>query len=313
MIFKSKIRKQLVKDFLDYVSKFIENEKLVDSIKKQIDDSIKSGYELIDNNEWGIAFENVSENLSEHYVILDRKGISLAKEVVKKCNLDYSWIYSLQRIDSLGYIEGSWRLVDSEQVAKENPYTFYKPSKEITKQLKVGDAAKMTFEFDSTDNEHPLAERMWVLINEIRDDQFVGQLDNHPFYIHDLFAGDTVKFEHKHIIDHSLNLTEPNLVDKYIDRCFVSNRVLYDNVPVGYLYREEPENSENKEYKDSGWRILSGEESQEYMDNSENSSFVSLGAVLSRDDSIIGLLDSEIGSEFERKENGKFELITKKN
>ena len=310
MMFKSKIKKRLVTDFLDYVSKFIENEKLEDSIKKQINDSIKLGYELIDNNEWGITFEIVSENLSEHYVILDREGISLAKEVVKKYKLENSWIYSLQRIDSPGYIAESWRLIDSEQIAKNNPYTFYKPSKEITRQLKVGDTAKMTFEFDSTDNEHSSAERMWVLINEIKGDQFIGQLDNHPYYIHDLFVGDTVKFEHKHIIDHNLDLTEPNLVDKYIDRCFVSHRVLYDNVPVGYLYREEPESSEEKEYDDSGWRILSGEKTQEYMDNCENSSFVSLGAVLSRDDSIIKLLDFEIGSEFERKENGKFERIT---
>ena len=66
---------------------------------------------------------------------------------------------------------------------------------------------------------------------------------------------------------------------------------------------------EERDYVDTGWRILSGDASDEYMDDSENISLVSLGAVLSRDDSFIDLLESEIGTSFERNENGVFEKI----
>jgi hypothetical protein len=44
---------------------------------------------------------------------------------------------------------------------------------------------------------------------------------------------------------------------------------------------------------------MCGDESQGYMDRSENISVVSLGAVLREDDRIVDLLDAPIGSSFE--------------
>jgi hypothetical protein len=206
---------------------------------------------------------------------------------------------------------GSWKLTDSEKLAKENKYTFYKPSREILKNLKVGNIVKLTFEFESSNSEHPGAERMWLEITEINEHKFKGTLDNHPFYLHELYAGDKIEFEYKHIIDHDLELSESNLVDKYYDRCFATNKVLYENAPINYIYREEPmEKDEERDYEDTGWRILSGDESDEYMEDSENISLVSIGSILSRDDSFIDLLESEIGTSFERNENRIFEEIT---
>lgn len=310
MLFNSKRRKQAVKDFFEYVESEVlpnENEtEIINGIQQQLE----SGFDLIENNEWGIAFENLSSELVEHYIIIDRKGTKLVRKIIKLCKLDKKWEFDLRRINSLGYKTGSWKLTDSEQLAKEHKYTFYKPSREITKNLKVGNIVKLTFEFDSSNSEHPSAERMWVEITEIGGEKFKGKLDNHPFYLHELYAGDEIVFEHKHIIDHDLELSEPNLIDKYYDRCFVTNRILYENAPINYIYREEPmEKDEERDYVDTGWRILSGDESDEYMDDSENISLVSLGAVLSRDDSFIELLESEIGTSFERNENGIFEEI----
>ena len=71
--------------------------------------------------------------------------------------------------------------------------------------------------------------------------------------------------------------------------------MLNEGYKVGYLYREEPD-----EERDSGWRITSNTESDEYMDDSNNVADVSLGAVLSRDDSFIDLLDQPTGSAFIR-------------
>ncbi|WP_282081450.1 immunity protein Imm33 domain-containing protein [Aquimarina algiphila] len=310
MIFNSKKRKQAVIDFFEHIkSEVLPIEKeteIVNGLQKQLE----SGYDLIANNEWGIAFENLGSELIEHYVIIDRKGTELVRRVIKLCKLDKKWEFDLRRINSLGYKMGSWKLTDSEDLAKKNKYTFYKPSREITKNLEIGNIVKLTFEFDSSNSEHPGAERMWVEIIEINGDKYKGKLDNHPFYLHELYAGDEIFFEHKHIIDHDLDISEPNLVDKYYDRCFATNKVLYENAPINYIYREEPmKEDEERDYVDTGWRILSGDESDEYMEDLENISLVSIGSVLSRDDSFIDLLDSEVGTSFERNENGIFEQI----
>ena len=310
MIFTSKKRKQAVKDFFHYVKFTILPDEKQSEIIEGITQKIDSGFGLIENNEWGIAFENLASELVEHFVIIDRKGTDLVRRVIKLCRLDSKWEFDLRRINSLGYKMGSWRLADSERLAKENKYTFYKPSREITRNLKVGNIVKLTFEFDSSNPEHPSAERMWVQITEINGEKFKGILDNHPFYLHELYAGDKISFEHRHIIGHDMELYEPNLVDKYYDRCFVTNKVLYDGAPINYIYREKPmEKDPERDYVDTGWRILSGDESDEYMGDLENISLVSLGAVLSIDDTFIELLESEIGARFERNENGIFEKV----
>ena len=52
-------------------------------------------------------------------------------------------------------------------------------------------------------------------------------------------------------------------------------------------------------------RILAGDETDEYLDK-ENLNYVSLGLVLSKDDSIIGLLEAPEGAAFMRTESGEF-------
>lgn len=309
MLFSNKKKKSVI-EFFDYVEfKLILTEEETEPvvlIKKRI----KEGRELISKNEWGIAFENLASELVEHFIIVNRKGESLAQDIIKRCKLDKDWILKLRRLNSNGYIKGSWSLVDCNILAEENKYTFYKPSRKITDQLEVGNLAKLNFQFKSKDDEDPLGERMWVIITEKNNDKFKGALDNNPFYLNELYYKDIIDFEHKHIIDHDLEVSEPNLIDKYHDRCFVNNQILYDGELPNYLYREEPmENDEERDYIDTGWRIMTGKETDEYMDNEDNFSFVSLGAVLSRDDSIIKILESEVGTSFERNSDGVFEII----
>lgn len=189
----------------------------------------------------------------------------------------------------------SWRLVDADPLAREHKYTFCKPSRELIATVKPGEVVKLIFEFDSDDPDAPGAERMWVRVTRVEPGpKFVGALDNYPKYIKDLAYGDTIEFEPCHVVNTEHDDAD-NLVEKYIARCFVTSRVLYDGSRVGYLYREEPDKPE-----DSGWRILAGDESEEYMDDPSHAHYVSLGAVLSRDDSFIHLLESPIGAEFER-------------
>ncbi len=310
MIFNSKKRIQVVKDFFEYVESEILQTEKKSEVSNKIKKQLETGFALIENNECKLAFKNLASELVEHFIIIDRQGTDIVKKVIKFCKLNKKWEFDLRRINSLGYKMGSWKLTDSEKLAKENKYTFYKPSRKLTKNLKIGNIVKLIFEFDSSNPKHPSSERMWVEITEISGEKFKGILDNHPFYLHELYAGDEIVFEHRHIIDHNLELSEPNLVEKYYDRCFVTNKVLYDNAPINYIYRENPmKKDEERNYVDTGWRILSGDESDEYIDNPENISFVALGAVLSKDDSFVDLLNSEIGTSFERNKNRVFKKI----
>ena len=81
----------------------------------------------------------------------------------------------------------------------------------------------------------------------------------------------------------------------------MTNNILHEGRQVGYLYREQPDQQD-----DSGWRFTAGDETDEYMDDANNASYVSLGAVLRQDDSILSLLDREVGVAFVRDDKGDF-------
>lgn len=195
----------------------------------------------------------------------------------------------------------SWYLADADELAAEYKYTFYKPSEKVIQEIAIGEVVKLIFRFESDDPEAPAAERMWVLVDEITDGCFKGRLNNEPKYITDLEFDDQIEFKSCHIISTEHN-DDNNIVERYMKRCYVTNRVLYDGKPAGYLYREEPDHED-----DSGWRITANDETDDYMENSENSSYVSLGAVLNQDDSFIELLVSPVGSAFVREaKSGQF-------
>ena len=80
--------------------------------------------------------------------------------------------------------------------------------------------------------------------------------------------------------------------------CLVSDRITIEGLPVGYMYRETPE-----EENDSGWRFLSGEETQDYIDDPNNSMVFEVNTLANYDTSIIPYLKSRPGTEWERIEN----------
>jgi hypothetical protein len=189
----------------------------------------------------------------------------------------------------------SWTLENADEVAAANKYTFFKSPRETISLVRPGEVVKLIFVFESENPEAPRAERMWVIVDQIHPDgHFVGRLDNEPQWIDDLKLGDEVTFDARHIINTEHD-SDDNMVERYIKRCFVTQRILSDGAKVGYLYREEPDNE-----NDSGWRFTANDESDEYMDNPKNIAFVSVGLVLSKDDSFIDLLDAPTGASFAR-------------
>lgn len=65
----------------------------------------------------------------------------------------------------------------------------------------------------------------------------------------------------------SLKIDSADIVDLIpsMGGCIASDKITVEGLPVGFMYREEPE-----EGWDSGWRFLSGTETEEYIDDAEN-------------------------------------------
>ena len=82
--------------------------------------------------------------------------------------------------------------------------------------------------------------------------------------------------------------------------CMASDRITIDGKGVGFMYREAPSDS-----IDSGWRFLSGEETQEYADQPKNFAIYDVNTIANYDPSIISYLDAPIGSAFGRGEDGE--------
>ena len=83
-----------------------------------------------------------------------------------------------------------------------------------------------------------------------------------------------------------------------LDACIASDRITVDGAPVGYMYREQPENS-----VDSGWRFFSGDESDDFANDPNNLSFYDINTIANYDPSITEHLQSEIGASFIRRQD----------
>lgn len=88
------------------------------------------------------------------------------------------------------------------------------------------------------------------------------------------------------------------------DGCIASSRIMIEGCPVGYCYREEPDNS-----WDSGWRFTAGDESDEYMNDSHNAGIYKLNTLCNEDPDILPLLNTPFPCAFERDENGNFKSV----
>jgi len=154
---------------------------------------------------------------------------------------------------------------------------------------------------------------MWVSVDRIDGPDFEGQLLSEPCERH-IAKGDPVRFGRGDILDFSFSdeRLEPTVEThrEYWERCLVDECVLYEGVPVEYIYREEPDmDEEGDKYPDSGWRIRgrSGEATDEELE-ARKPAYVALGAILNRDDSWLRLIDAPVGSAFMRNfETGEYE------
>ena len=80
----------------------------------------------------------------------------------------------------------------------------------------------------------------------------------------------------------------------------VSKICLNDGGVIRFLYREKPDREQ-----DSGWRMFSGHESDEYTNDPRNIKLINVGYILDKDPSLLEPLQGDYGSVFERVDKGQ--------
>jgi hypothetical protein len=98
------------------------------------------------------------------------------------------------------------------------------------------------------------------------------------------------------------NFKKMDISDQFADfprigAVMASKMVTEKKKKVKFMYREKPTRDE-----DSGWRIFSGFEDQEYVDNPNNTGIYNPTTILKIDSSIANLLLKPLGSVFERED-----------
>lgn len=196
----------------------------------------------------------------------------------------------------------SWELEDVETAARNNQDSFFIPAREERNSQKIGDLVRLHFLLKEPKDDAPRAERMWVEIIKSKSllGKYVGVLTNQPQYIRDLNAGDKIEFYPKHIARTIVKKDDSRWIDSYEKMALVSKMYLEKDTTIRFLYREEPGREE-----DSGWRMFTGNESDEYNNDSQNVRIVNVGWLLDRDPTLLEPLKGEYGSAFERSEKGQ--------
>ncbi|MDR1923433.1 MAG: DUF2185 domain-containing protein [Planctomycetaceae bacterium] len=77
--------------------------------------------------------------------------------------------------------------------------------------------------------------------------------------------------------------------------CFASDMITVEAFKVGFLYRQESDFE-----GDSGWRFLTGFESDQYMDDGKNFALFDINWIVNCDPEILPYLDEPVGSAFGR-------------
>jgi len=80
-----------------------------------------------------------------------------------------------------------------------------------------------------------------------------------------------------------------------IGACMATDKITVDGELVDFIYRENPDFE-----ADSGWRFLSGTETQDYADNSDNWAIYDTNTIANYDKAIIPYLALPVGTELER-------------
>lgn len=97
--------------------------------------------------------------------------------------------------------------------------------------------------------------------------------------------------------DYKYRIKSEDIIDMIPSKGYgiVSDKITIHGEKVGFMYREGKEEEE-----DSGWRFMSGTESEEYVEDPQNQMFFDLNTIANYDPAIIPYLHLKKGTELER-------------
>ena len=192
-----------------------------------------------------------------------------------------------------------WTLENIVKTAAKNPESFFIPNELERRSQKVGAMVRLHFTILKRKDTDPHAERMWVEIFQSMEKNrtYKGYLTNQPAIIKGLKIGDTVEFGPEHIAQTIIKQNDPRWIDSAEKNAILSEMVRSKGKPIRFMYREAPDNEE-----DSGWRMFSGEEDDEYANNASNMKLVNVGYLLDKDPTLLQPLKSKADVAFERTE-----------
>jgi len=91
------------------------------------------------------------------------------------------------------------------------------------------------------------------------------------------------------------------IITKPMGYALATDRILVDGMPIGYMYRQQPDNKQ-----DSGWRFFAGDEDEDYLDNPDNIEIMNVNTIAHYDKTIIPFLESDYETAYAKDENGDF-------
>ena len=191
----------------------------------------------------------------------------------------------------------NWELEDIEIAARANPNTFFIPSETERRNQKVGDEVRLHFLLRDLNPDGPSGERMWVEIVKVDSEgkHYEGTLTNQPLHIRDLQMGDVIRFESRHIAQTIIKKGDPRWLDCAEKSAYVSKLVFEGERTLRFAYREDPDNEE-----DSGWRLFTGLETDQYVNDPKNIRICNVGWLTDFDPTLFEIFKSDYGSVFER-------------
>lgn len=142
-------------------------------------------------------------------------------------------------------------LENVEKVHRTYPRTYSIPRREQRYGLQVGDIVKLVFLLDRAQGGRPRTERMWVRVDEVAAAAYSGILDNDPFHLTRLKAGDRVPFGPEHVAA----LYQPHKQLPTGQYVLISPDLLAFETWPRRLERHTPH-----ETQASGWFLLNGAE-----------------------------------------------------
>jgi hypothetical protein len=200
-----------------------------------------------------------------------------------------------------------YEIIDPRPVAASAKYTFFCPTEARLAAIGEGDLIKVTMRAVPPSDKWD-AERVWVKVASASPDWLEGTLESEPDDMPQLVKGAIVRTPRTHVIDVIFQSPDkeaalPNEPKReFWERCMVDQAVLDGALSVQYIYREEPDlTNDGDKFPDSGWRIrgdMRGVSDEELAQR--RVAYVALGAVLNKDDSWLHLIEEPVGAAYER-------------